>query len=331
MSIDVLKLVGFLAILLVLAIAYAVITVEFNIEDKSPVFPFIVIALMFLIVTILNKDSGPVYKLDKIVDVSSIKINDDKVYVDDLEIEKDQIYSLNFYRHDNYLIDYESFAYICPGIKLNSKHKILVVNKSVTNGILKDIEVLNINDSIDLHKFVSELNSSTTTKENYDKSISGILNNDVESSGKVQEENLEESLEESLEETENSNKSIDELKVRLSNLEEDLDNLANQDDKKANLEEKISTIEKEVKELKNNITKLEKEMTEIKNTKHQTKQLVINDASVRTIVASIIALILLGVFVYGRIIKINTNSKKELLFTASEAKIREGVMLDKDL
>lgn len=245
------------------------------------------------------------YEVVKNVDSSDIEYKANKVCVDDILIPLEYVFYISSSNVDNYLIKAERNVSLFVGIKVKDTKTYLVVNKEVKDKNLKNIkEVRNISFNVELNKFMVDVRSNKEPDKNYDKSIKGILGEKEENEESVESMETLENVKDT-----NSDKVNAIIKDQL---------------------EQISELETSIEELKSRTEELEAEVKTLKSMEKRNNQIVISNVNIAMIVGSVIALVLLGLFVYGRVIRIRTNSKKELLITASEAKIREGVMLDKE-
>lgn len=267
--------------------------------------------LLFINLTVLitiNSHSMFEYEVIKNIDSSDIEYKANKVCVDDTLIPLEYVFYISSSNVDNYLIKAERNVSLFVGIKAKDTKTYLVVNKEVKDKNLKNIkEVRNISFNVELNKFMVDVRSNKEPDKNYDKSIKGILGEKEKNEESVESVESVETLE-NVKDT-NSDKVNAIIKDQL---------------------EQISELETSIEELKSRTEELEAEVKTLKSTEKRNNQIVISNVNIAMIVGSVIALVLLGLFVYGRVIRIRTNSKKELLITASEAKIREGVMLDKE-
>lgn len=264
--------------------------------------------LLFINLTVLitiNSHSMFEYEVVKNVDSSDIEYKANKVCVDDILIPLEYVFYISSSNVDNYLIKAERNVSLFVGIKVKDTKTYLVVNKEVKDKNLKNIkEVRNISFNVELNKFMVDVRSNKEPDKNYDKSIKGILGEKEENEESVESMETLENVKDT-----NSDKVNAIIKDQL---------------------EQISELETSIEELKSRTEELEAEVKTLKSMEKRNNQIVISNVNIAMIVGSVIALVLLGLFVYGRVIRIRTNSKKELLITASEAKIREGVMLDKE-
>lgn len=316
MNINIFALLGFIA--LIIGIAAISVTIDGRKEFVSNGYYFVCCGLVIVlsIIAFLNKNVVPEYELYRTASEQEVKAVRDSVYVGGIKIDKHNIYYSNNIYDNNYLLNKTDYAYICPGLRLTFYDKVLVVNMELQNKKLSDIKAKSITDDVELNKFILSLNASESTDISYDKSISGILNKDR----KEQESDTKE--EPAIkEETVASTEATIEDSIEIELLLENIDKLKEDVKEKT---EKIEDLENEVLELQDIIVKLEEKLKALR----YKESIKISDASIRTIVVSIICLGLLGLFIYSTVVKVNTKSKKELLITASDVKIREGVMLE---
>lgn len=317
MNINIFALLGFIA--LIIGIAVISVTIDGRKEFVSNGYYFICCGLVIVlsIIAFLNKNAVPEYELYRTASEQEVKAVRDSVYVGGIKIDKHNIYYSNNIYDNNYLLNKTDYAYICPGLRLIFYDKVLVVNMELWNKKISDIKAKSITDDVELNKFMVSLNVSESTDISYDKSISGILNKNKKGQGNgTKEENREtiDGVEATIEERMEDNIEIELLLENIDKLKEEVKEKT----------EKVEDLENEVLELQDIIVKLEGKLETLRNK----ESIKISDASIRTIVVSIICLVLLGLFVYSTVVKVNTKSKKELLITASDVKIREGVMLE---
>lgn len=93
----------------------------------------------------------------------------------------------------------------------------------------------------------------------------------------------------------------------------------------SSINDNINNINKNVEEQRKELDKQKQEIEELKNKKEP-----MDNSKVIAIIVGIALFWLMGLITIVTFIKIKTHSKKELILTASDAKIREGVMLDDD-
>lgn len=317
MNINIFGLLGFMTLIF----GIVVISVIINDREKFVLggYYFVCCGLVIVvsIIAFLNKNVVPEYELYRNASEQEVKAVRDSIYVGGIKIDKHNIYYSDTIYDNNYLLNKTDYAYICPGLQLTFYDKVLVVNRELWNKKLSDIKAKSITNDVELNKFMVSLNVSESTDISYDKSISGILNKNKKGQGN----NTKEENRETIDSAEATIEERLEDKIEIELLLENIDKLKEEVKEKA---EKVEDLENEVLELQDIIVKLEEKLEASRNK----ESIKISDISIRTIVVSIVCLSLLSLFIYSTVVKVNTKSKKELLITASDVKIREGVMLE---